>query len=80
MTHLPTFRLEPREHERFYPAKVREIIEQVIKGRLEGVEFDHGKHKQMAEQIVGEIKELVKQLSIPSYKIVCQVVIGQVLG
>ena len=70
MTHLPTFRLEPREHERFYPAKVRSIIEQCIKSKLEGMDFDHSKHKQWAEAIVVDIKEQTKQLSIPSYKIV----------
>ena len=80
MTHLPTYRMEPREHERFYPAKVRQIIEQVIKGRLDGQEFDHQKHKQWAEGIVVEIKDQTKQLNIPSYKIIVQCVIGQVLG
>ena len=78
MTHLPTYRMEPREHERFYPAKVRAIIEQVIKGKLEGQEFDHQKHKQWAEAIVVEIKDQTKQLNIPSYKIIVQCVIGQV--
>ena len=80
MTHMPTYRMEPREHERFYPAKVRSIIEQVIKAKLEGKEFDHQKHKQWAEAIVVEIKDHTKQLNIPSYKIVVQCVIGQVLG
>ena len=42
MTHLPTYRMEPREHERFYPAKVAQIIEQCIKAKLDGVtQFDH---------------------------------------
>ena len=80
MTHLPTYRLEPREHERFYPAKVKAIIEQVIKSKLENQEFDITKHKLWAENIVVEIKDLTKQLSIPSYKIVVQCVIGQVMG
>ena len=71
MTHLPTYRMEPREHERFYPAKVSAIIEQCIKAKLEGVEkFDHSKHKQWAEAIVVDIKDQTKQLNIPSYKII----------
>ena len=45
MTHLPTYRMEPREHERFYPAQVKSIIENVIKSKLDGVEFDQAKHK-----------------------------------
>ena len=80
MTHMPTYRMEPREHERFYPAKVKNIIENVIKAKLEGMQFDQVKHKQWAEAIVVEIKDQTKQLSIPSYKIIVQCVIGQVLG
>ena len=41
MPHEHTYRMEPREHERFYPAKVRAIVEQVVKSKLEGQEFDH---------------------------------------
>ena len=80
MNYQPTYRMEPREHERFYPAKVRAIIEQVIKTKLENQEFDHAKHKQWAEAIVVEIKDQTKQLNIPSYKSRVQCVIGQVLG
>ena len=76
MTHLPTYRMEPREQERFYPAKVRDIIERCIKAKLEGQEFDQQKHKQWAEAIVVDIKDQTKQLSIPSYKIIVQCVIG----
>ena len=80
MTHLPTYRLEPREHERFYPAKVRAIIEKCITEKLQNQEFDLAKHKKWAEDIVVMIKEDTKQLNIPSYKIIVQCVIGQVLG
>ena len=79
MTHLPTYRMEPREHERFYPAKVKSIIERCIRNKLEGQEFDQQKHKQQAEAIVVEIKDQTKQLSIPSYKIIVQCVIGQMM-
>ncbi len=72
--------MEPREHERFYSAKVQNIIENVIKAKLEGMQCDQVKHKQWAEGIVVEIKDQTKQLSIPSYKITVQCVIGQVLG
>ena len=80
MTHLPTYRLEPREHERFYPAKVRAVIEKCITEKLANQEFDLTKHKKWAEDIVVMIKEDTKQLNIPSYKIIVQCVIGQVLG
>ena len=43
-------------------------------------EYDHAHAKNMAERIADEIKASVKGLSIPSYKIVVQTVIGQVQG
>ena len=52
MTHLPTYRLEPREHERFYPSKVKEIVENIVKHKLEGREYDHLQAKSQAEEIV----------------------------
>lgn len=75
-----TYRLEPREQERFYPHKVKAIIEEVVSTKLEDKEFDYAEAKRQAEEIVHEVKERVKQLSIPSYKIVVQSVIGQVEG
>lgn len=43
-------------------------------------EYDHAQAKGWAEEIVGQVKQQVKQLNIPSYKIVVQSVIGQVEG
>ena len=65
-----TYRLEPKETDRFYPSKVRDLIEAVITKNLNGMEYEHSKSKQMAEKIAEEIKATVKGLSIPSYKIV----------
>ena len=75
-----TYRLQPKETDRFYPSKVKTIIEQIVTTHLEGKEYDHAQAKTQAERIVDEIKAAVKGLSIPSYKIVVQAVIGQVGG
>ena len=73
-----TYRLEPKETDRFYPSKVRDLIEQVVTRNLRDREYDHPQSKNLAEKIADEIKAAVKGLSIPSYKIVVQTVIGQV--
>ena len=76
-----TFRLQPKESDRFYPSKVKKIVMDIIKGRLEGQNYDHAQAKGWAEKIAEEIKNRVREsLSIPSYKIVVQTVIGQVKG
>ena len=71
-----TYRLEPKESDRFYPSKVRDCVEQIVLHHLKDKEYDHAHAKNMAERIADEIKTSVKGLSIPSYKIVVQTVIG----
>ena len=71
-----TLRLEPKETDRFYPTKVRDIIEQIVNHHLKDKEYEHAHAKTQAEKIADEIKAAVKGLSIPSYKIVVQTVIG----
>ena len=66
-----TYRLEPKEVDRFYPSKVKGIIEEVVCNHLKDKEYDHAAAKNLAENIAGEIKTKVKdKCSIPAYKIV----------
>ena len=75
-----TYRLEPKETDRFYPSKVRSEIERIIKGHLMDKEYDHVQAKTMAEKLADEIKSTIKQQNIPNYKIVVQTVIGENKG
>ena len=75
-----TYRMEPRENERFYPSHVKKIIEDVVSTMMADKEYEHAQAKKWAEDIVQQVKTRTKQLSIPSYKIVVQSVIGQVEG
>ena len=65
---------------RFYPAKVKLIIEDVITRNVADKEYDQQQAKTWVETIVRQIQTQTKQLSIPAYKIVVQAVIGQVAG
>uniref|UniRef100_A0A7S3IV91 Uncharacterized protein n=1 Tax=Strombidium inclinatum TaxID=197538 RepID=A0A7S3IV91_9SPIT len=76
-----TYRLEPKEGDRFYPSKVRDQIEMILTAHLKDAVYDHAMAKTQAEKIADEIKAAMKQnLNIPNYKIVVQTVIGQVSG
>ena len=75
-----TYRLEPKETDRFYPSKVRDCIDAIVTHHLKDKEYDHPQAKNWAEKIADEIKATVKALSIPNYKIVVQTVIGEVKG
>ena len=65
---------------RFYPSKVKGLIEEVVMRNLKDKEYDHATAKTMAESIADQIKMQVKALNIPSYKIVVQTVIGEITG
>ena len=71
-----TYKLEPMETDRFYPSQVKKLIEQIVTHHLKDKEYEHAAAKVLAEKIADEIKTACKGLSIPSYKIVVQTVIG----
>ncbi len=75
-----TYRLEPREHERFYPSKVKACIESVIVTNLKDKTYEHSSAKDLAMDISNQIKKAVTGLNIPSYKIIVQTVIGEISG
>ena len=38
-----TYQLEPKEDERFYPSRVKTLIEETLNEKLKGTAFDSGK-------------------------------------
>ena len=74
-----TYRLEPKENDRFYPSKVRDEIEKVIVKNLKDAVYEHAQAKTHAEKIADDIKSACKNSGgFPNYKIVVQTVIGQI--
>ena len=45
---------------RFYPSRVKDIVQSVIDGMLKDKEYDHANAKHWAEQIVDTIRQHVK--------------------
>jgi len=76
----PTFRMKPRDDERFVPREVEVIIREIMEKKLRKAKFDDQKCKVLALELCTEIKEKVKDLNIPRYKVVLQSVIGEVKG
>ena len=74
---LPTFIMKPEETEVFYPSEVKKIAETVINETLDGKEYDEDIAKEWVISMSEQIKAGVKTLSIPRYKTVVQVTVGQ---
>lgn len=74
---LPTYSMIPAELERFYPSKAKQICERVLVGELDNKEYCEDSAKEWIASIGNTIKSEIKCLTVPRYKIVVQVTIGQ---
>ncbi len=69
------YKMEPKK--RFYEPDVRNIIRDVLEKHLNGKCYNADDSKRSAKELCDLIKEKVKALNFPRYKIICFVYIGQ---
>ncbi|CAM9245675.1 unnamed protein product [Discosporangium mesarthrocarpum] len=74
---LPTYIMKPDETEKFYPSEVKAIAEKAVGMELCEKEYNSEDAKEWSLNIADTIREAVKKLNIPRYKIVVQVTIGE---
>ncbi|KAK3578659.1 hypothetical protein CHS0354_002963 [Potamilus streckersoni] len=68
-----TYRLEPKEGETFPQGKVEQILKNILEFRLSDVTYDPARCKYLTTELTSVIKEKVKALKIPRYKLVCTI-------
>ncbi|CAM9824785.1 unnamed protein product [Pylaiella littoralis] len=73
----PTYITKPAEDEKFYPSEVKAVAEKAVHAELQDKEYDGEEAKEWSLNIADTIREGVKTLNAPRYKIVVQVTIGQ---
>ena len=72
-----TYRTDPDPKEKFAPRQVKKVVENILSSYLEGEAYDPRKCAHLAQSLTDVIKKRVKEMNLPRYKIVCNVVIGQ---
>ncbi|CAE8588161.1 unnamed protein product, partial [Polarella glacialis] len=72
-----TYIMQPKESEKFFPSKVSACIERVMEDYLKDKEYGAEDAKIWTLDLSNEIKAAVKELNVPRYKIIVQVVIGE---
>ena len=70
----------PRFEESFRPGKVKEIMAEVLRERLSGLEYDADNCSTWCREISDDIKQRLKALDLPRYKWCVQVTIGEQKG
>ena len=73
-----TYKMTPDQGKVFSGSKVRQIAEEVMETEIGDLKYDPSICGDMARDLALKIKTRVKDLNMPRYKIVCQVIIGQV--
>jgi len=76
---LPTYRMEPEEHERFYPSRAKAIAEKIMAEELNGQVYDEEDAKIWSLNISDKVR-LAVSTHIPNsrFKVVVQTILGQV--
>mmetsp|Transcript_17048 Transcript_17048/g.43902 ORF Transcript_17048/g.43902 Transcript_17048/m.43902 type:complete len:128 (-) Transcript_17048:149-532(-) len=72
-----TYIMQPKDEEKFLPSKVTEVMERVMTDYLKEKEYTAEEAKSWTLDLSNDIKAAVKELNIPRYKIIVQVVIGE---
>mmetsp|Transcript_9253 Transcript_9253/g.27446 ORF Transcript_9253/g.27446 Transcript_9253/m.27446 type:complete len:128 (+) Transcript_9253:116-499(+) len=72
-----TYIMQPKDEEKFYPSKVTEAIKRVMDDMLKDKEYSVEDAKMWTQDLSNDIKTAVKELNMPRYKIIVQVVVGE---
>jgi len=72
-----TYRLEPKDGDKFNVAKVETAVKSILESFLVGETYEPVKCGQLSRNLADVIKTRVKEMHFPRYKIVSHVIVGQ---
>mmetsp|Transcript_11156 Transcript_11156/g.32955 ORF Transcript_11156/g.32955 Transcript_11156/m.32955 type:complete len:135 (-) Transcript_11156:83-487(-) len=75
-----TYVVHPEYKNKFRPGPAREIIRDVLQSKLEKATYNMETTQVLTKQVADDIKDRLKELTLPRYKIVVQVAIGEQRG
>jgi hypothetical protein len=77
---MPTYAMNPSETEKCFPSDAKKICQRALQAQLDNVVYDEESAKEWILDIGNVIKDGVKSLGIPRFKVAVQVTIGQMRG
>mmetsp|Transcript_130857 Transcript_130857/g.419658 ORF Transcript_130857/g.419658 Transcript_130857/m.419658 type:complete len:125 (-) Transcript_130857:115-489(-) len=75
-----TYVIHPEYKNKFRVGPTREIIKEVLQSKLEKAQYNMETTQALTKQVADDIKDRLKDLMLPRYKIVVQVAIGEQRG
>jgi|TARA_B110000091_G_C13397025_1_gene302517 hypothetical protein len=74
------FQIRPTYNERFPSSTVKEVLRDILKVELTGVEYTVDNTPDQSKRIADNVRNKLKNLNLPRYKFMVQVVIGELRG
>ena len=75
-----TFQIAPSYKQKFPVAHVKELISGVLEGKLRDKQYQADHSSTWTKEIADEVKNKLKELGLPRYKFMVQVVLGEQRG
>lgn len=75
-----TYKLRPDNDKIFSPVRVQHVVTKILEEQLYDVHYDPEVCSALCTEIADAIKERVKILNFPRYKLICNVMIGQAIN
>jgi hypothetical protein len=72
-----TYKIDPDKEKKFAPHKIEPVVEKVFRTYLDDQAYNHRMASTLVRELATIIKDRIKDLEFPRYKIVCNVMIGQ---
>ena len=72
--------IHPEYKNKFRPGPTKEIIRDVLQSKLDKATYSMETTQLLTKQVADDIKDRLKELTLPRYKIVVQVSIGEQKG
>eukprot|EP00795_Rhopilema_esculentum_P010224 gene10224-18908_t len=73
-----TYNEKPQQE--FPSDQIAEIANEILKNRLQNVEYDEMKCKELSKDLSNEIQNKIRKLNLPQYKLLCYVHLAEVRG
>ena len=75
-----TYSLMPEYRSKFRPGPVTQILKEVLESKLANEKYSAEQSGAMSKMVADEIKEQLKELRMARYKIIVEVVLGEMKG
>jgi tctex1 domain-containing protein 2 len=79
-TTAPEFQIRPTYNERFPSSTVKEVVRDILKTELTGIEYTVDSTPDQSKRIADTVRNKLRELKLPRYKFMVQVVIGELRG